>query len=181
MKYYPTITTEVLIFSILDPRFKSLDFASLAQKSNTEQHLRKLFEQEKRSQKEISDTLNTSGTSGNTSGTSDISGISEGSKRKTLMEQLTKQSVVALDEVGEYLQLYEIPLQSNSLTWWNEKKDKFPILSNLAQKYLAVSTTSTASKRLFSDTENLLTNKRTCMKPKLFKKIMFLKRNASML
>jgi len=178
MKYYPTITTEVLIFSILDLRFKSLDFASLAQKSNTEQHLQKLFEQEKRSQKEISDTLNTSGTSGNTSGTSDISGISEGSKRKTLMERLTKQSVVALDEVGEYLQLYEIPLQSNSLTWWNEKKDKFPILSNLAQKYLAVSTTSTASKRLFSDTENLLTNKRTCMKPKLFKKIMFLKRNA---
>jgi len=140
--------------------------------------LQKLFEQEKRSQKEISDTLNTSGTSGNTSGTSDISGISEGSKRKTLIEQLTKQSVVALDEVREYLQLYEIPLQSNSLTWWNEKKDKFPILSNLAQKYLAVSATSTASERLFSDARNLLTNKRTCMKPKLFKKIMFLKRNA---
>ena len=90
MKYYLTITTEVLIFSILDLRFKSLDFASLAQKSNTEQHLQKLFEQEKRSQKEISDTLNTSGTSGNTSGTSDISGISGGSKRKTLMKRLTK-------------------------------------------------------------------------------------------
>ena len=43
MKYYPTIITEVLIFSILDSRFKSLDFASLAQKSNTEQHLQKLF------------------------------------------------------------------------------------------------------------------------------------------
>jgi hypothetical protein len=182
MKYYPTITTEVLIFSILDPRFKSLDFASLAQKSNTEQHLRKLFEQEK---KEISNTLNTSdisGTSGtfsNTSGISNISGISGGLKRKTLMERLTKQSVIALDEVGEYLQLYEIPLQSNPLTWWNEKKDKFPILSNLAQKYLAVSATSTASGRLFSDAGNLLTNKRTCMKPKLFKKIMFLKRNAN--
>ena len=182
MKYYPTITTEVLIFSILDPRFKSLDFASLAQKSNTEQHLRKLFEQEK---KEISNTLNTSdisGTSGtfsNTSGISNISGISGGLKRKTLMERLTKQSVIALDEVGEYLQLYEIPLQSNPLTWWNEKKDKFPILSNLAQKYLAVSATSTASERLFSDAGNLLTNKRTCMKPKLFKKIMFLKRNAN--
>src|SRR5436305_13381828 len=69
MKYYFTITTEVLIFSILNSRFKSLDFASLAQKSNTEQHLRKLFEQEKRSQKEISDTLNISGTSDNTSDT----------------------------------------------------------------------------------------------------------------
>ena len=94
------------------------------------------------------------------------------------MEWLTKQSVVALDEIGEYLQLYEIPLQSNSLTWWNEKKDKFPILSNLAQKYLTVSVTSTVSKYLFSDTENLLTNKKRYIKLKLFKKIMFLKRNA---
>ena len=59
-----------------------------------------------------------------------------------------------------------------------KKKNKFPILSNLAQKYLAVSTTLTASEHLFSDARNLLTNKRTCMKPKLFKKIMFLKRNA---
>ena len=140
--------------------------------------MRKLFEQEKRSQKEISYILNISSISGNTSSTSDISGISEGSKRKTLMEWLTKQSVVALDEIGEYLQLYEIPLQSNSLTWWNEKKDKFPILSNLAQKYLTVFTISTASECFFSDARNLLTNKRTCMKLKLFKKIMFLKKNA---
>src|SRR2546423_1139575 len=86
IKYYLIIITEVLIFSILDLRFKSLDFTSLAQKSNTEQHLQKLFEQEKRSQKEISDTLNISGISDNTSG------ISGGSKRKTLMKQLTKQS-----------------------------------------------------------------------------------------
>src|SRR5436189_271238 len=62
-----------------------------------------------------------------------------------------------------------------------EKKSKFPILSNLARKYLAVSATSTASERLFSDAGNLLTNKRTRMKPTLFKKIMFLKRNSSKL
>jgi hypothetical protein len=43
---------------------------------------------------------------------------------------------------------------------------------------LAVSATSTASERLFFDAGNLLTNKRTRMKPQLFKRIMFLKRNA---
>jgi hypothetical protein len=182
IKYYPTITTEVLISSILDPRFKSLDFASSTQKSNTEQHLRNLFEQEKRNQKEIANTPNTFGTPETSDGTSasGISAVSAGGlKRKTLMQRITKHNVVAFDEVGEYFQLYEIPLQSDPLIWWNEKKDKFPILSNLAQKYLAVSATSTASERLFSDAGNLLTNKRTCMKPKLFKKIMFLKRNAS--
>ena len=95
------------------------------------------------------------------------------------MERLAKDTMIAPDEVGEYLKLYEIPLSSDPLVWWNEKKNQFPILSNLAQKYLAVSATSTASERLFSDAGNLLTNKRTRMKPKLFQKIMFLKRNAS--
>ena len=177
IKYYPSIFTEVLIPSILDPRFKSLDFASSNQKLNTEQHLQKLYEEEKQKQREISNTSSTSGTSG----TSDTSGTSGLKKRKTLMERLTKNSTIAINEVGEYLNLYEIPLNSDPLIWWNEKKSKFPILSNLARKYLAVSATSTASERLFSDAGNLLTNKRTRMKPTLFKKIMFLKRNSSKL
>lgn len=174
-KYYPTLTTaEALISSILDPRFKSLDFVLSEQKIKTEQHLHQLFKQEKENQNKTSDISNTSETP-------DISNNSKSRKRKTLMERLAKDSVVAApdNEVGEYLQMYEIPIKSDPLIWWNEKKDKFPILSNLAQKYLAVSATSTASERLFSDAGNLLTNKRTCMKPKLFKKIMFLKRNAS--
>ena len=35
-KYYPILITEALIFSILNPRFKSLDFVSKEQKINTE-------------------------------------------------------------------------------------------------------------------------------------------------
>ncbi len=176
-KYYPTlVTAEVLIPSILDPRFKSLDFVLSEQKIMTEQHLHQLFKQEKEKQNKASNTPNTSETP-------DVSNNSRSRKRKTLMERLAKDSVAAApdNEVSEYLQMHEIPIKSDPLIWWNEKKDKFPILSNLAQKYLAVSATSTASERLFSDAGNLLTNKRTCMKPKLFKKIMFLKRNASML
>ena len=175
-KYYPTlVTAEVLIPSILDSQFKSLDFVSSEQKIMTEQHLHQLFKQEKEKQNKASNTPNTSET--------DVSNNSRSRKRKTLMERLAKDSVAAApdNEVSEYLQMHEIPIKSDPLIWWNEKKDKFPILSNLAQKYLAVSATSTASEHLFSDAGNLLTNKRTCMKPKLFKKIMFLKRNASML
>jgi len=94
------------------------------------------------------------------------------------MERLTKDSTVALNEIVEYYQLPEIPLSSDPLIWWNEKKNSFPILSSLARKYLAVSAISTASERLFSDAGNLLTNKRTRLKPQLFRRIMFLKRNA---
>ena len=139
-KYYPTlVTAEVLIPSILDPRFKSLDFVSSEQKIMTEQHLHQLFKQEKEKQNKASNTPNTSETP-------DVSNNSRSRKRKSLMERLAKDSVVAApdNEVSEYLQMYEIPIKSDPLIWWNEKKDKFPILSNLAQKYLAVSATSTA-------------------------------------
>jgi len=145
---------------------------SKRQQSNTKQHLNELYEQEKEKyQREI--------------GTPDLSNQSQSKptirKKKSLMEWFTKDSVVALDDIVDYYQLPEISLSSDPLAWWNEKKDHFPILSHLAQKYLAVSATSTASERLFSDAGNLLTNKRTRMKPTLFKKIMFLKRNAGII
>ena len=47
-KYYPTLTTESLIPSILDSRFKSLDFATADKKLNTKQQLRILFEKIKK-------------------------------------------------------------------------------------------------------------------------------------
>ncbi|CAG8633777.1 3078_t:CDS:2 [Rhizophagus irregularis] len=45
----------------------------------------------------------------------------------------------------------------------------------LAKIYLAASTTSTASERLFSDAGNLISVKRTHIAPELLKSIMFLK------
>jgi len=105
-KYYPSlVTAEVLIPSILDPRFKSLDFVLSEQKIMTEQHLHQLFKQEKEKQNKASNTPNTSETP-------DVSNNSRSRKRKTLMERLAKDSVAAApdNEVSEYLQMHEIPI-----------------------------------------------------------------------
>ncbi|CAB4474204.1 unnamed protein product [Rhizophagus irregularis] len=94
MKYYPTLTTEYLIPSILDPRFKKLDFAPEAQQINTKHHLRKLFEKEKENCPPS--TTNSS-----------IQSISQSkslTKRKTLMVRLSKPNVVVVNKVEEYLQ-----------------------------------------------------------------------------
>ncbi len=59
------------------------------------------------------------------------------------------------------------------------KKSKYLILAKLAKIYLAVPATSTPSERLFSDARNLFTSKRSRVNAKLFKHMMFLKRNTS--
>jgi hypothetical protein len=102
----------------------------------------------------------------------------KGKNALSVFVNLKKKASPANDEVGTYLLLEEIDLQSNPFTWWYERREKFPILSYLAKKYLAVFACSTSSERLFSDAGNLLTAKRSRMCPKLFKKLMFLKRNS---
>ena len=85
----------------------------------------------------------------------------------------------ASDEVTEYLKEDKITFNLNPFEWWLSKKSKYPILTKIARIYLAAPATSTPSERLFSDAGNLLSEKRTRMDSELFKRIMFLKRNAS--
>jgi hypothetical protein len=89
------------------------------------------------------------------------------------------QPQTSANEVAEYLKEDKIKFSQNPFEWWVNKKSKYPVLSRLARIYLAVPATSTPSERLFSDAGNLLTAKRSRMDPELFKRIMFLKRNAS--
>jgi hypothetical protein len=49
----------------------------------------------------------------------------------------------------------------------------------MARIFLAIPATSTSSERLFSDAGNLLTSKRSNIDSELFKRMIFLKRNAT--
>ena len=97
-------------------------------------------------------------------------------KKRSLFDAFTKPST-AKNEVHEYLALEEIPFVKDPYAWWNKRKEKFPVLSQLSRKILGIRTASTPSERLFSDAGNLLTIKKIRMKPELFSRIMFLKRN----
>lgn len=81
------------------------------------------------------------------------------------------------NEVDLYLEIKEISYNANPFMWWDNEKTKFPVLSNLAQKYLSIPATSTASERLFSDSGNIMNSKRTQLNEILFERILFLKRN----
>jgi hypothetical protein len=65
------------------------------------------------------------------------------------------------------------------LKWWDANQQQFPILAQLARKYLSIQATSGASERVFSDADLIMTAKRTSMKEDLFEALIFLKRNGN--
>lgn len=85
------------------------------------------------------------------------------------------------NEVNEYLKINQVQTTMNPLNWWEDMQERFPILSKLARKYLAMPATSTPSERLFSSAGNLMTAKRTSINTNLFERILFLKKNISIL
>ena len=66
------------------------------------------------------------------------------------------------------------------LKWWDVNKGQFPILAQLARKYLSIQATSGASERVFSDAGLIMSAKRTSMKEDLFEALIFLKRNGNL-
>jgi hypothetical protein len=165
--YWKNIDTpESLLPSLFDPRIKELSFVSVSQRFDTEELLNNLYEQEKQS---FSDS------------SSDSVQVNLREKRisnDSIFANFRKPITSATNEVTDFFTFKEINFECDPLVWWFEQEERFPILSRLAKKYLAVYSCSTSSERLFSDAGNLLTAKRNQMSPKLFKKIMFLKRNS---
>lgn len=156
--YFNPTSSEALLAALLDPRFKKLRLFTQNQKQNAEDELQNKYNEMKLNQP------------------STTTPAASQRKKRSLFDAFTKPST-AENEVGEYLTLEEIPFEKNPYAWWNERKEKFPVLSQLSRKILGIRAASTPSERLFSDAGNLLTVKRTRINPDLFSRVMFLKRN----
>ena len=161
--YWKDLTKpDALLPSLLDPRMKDLSFVLTEKCDNTKDLLREKYNLMQNSSQSVIQLT-----------TSPVK-----KKKLTILAGLKKPPVQSHDEIVEYLQLEEISLEDDPFIWWYNRQEKFPILSFFAKKYLSVYACSTASERLFSDAGNLLTAKRTRINPNLFKKLIFLKRNA---
>ena len=66
----------------------------------------------------------------------------------------------------------------NPLEWWKENEMRFPLMANMARKYLCIPATSTPSERMFSTAGNVVTNLRTLLKPHKVNMLVFLAMNA---
>ena len=70
-----------------------------------------------------------------------------------------------------------MPLDSNPLLWWKVHQKTYPLLGNLAQKYLSIPATSVASERVFTTAGDLVTAQRSCLSCEQVDRLIFLKKN----
>ena len=161
--YWKDLTKpDTLLASLLDPRMKDLSFVSFNKCDEVKNLLYEKYNEIQNSRSQPNQLTK--------------SPVKK--KKLTILAGLKKVPVQLYDEIDDYLKLEEIDLDRNSFIWQSEREEKYPILSLLAKKYLSVYACLTASERLFSDAGNLLTVKRTRISTDLFKKLIFLKRNA---
>jgi len=97
--------------------------------------------------------------------------------KKSLLQELDskKKSVISgnkpiEDEIAKYSMV--VPIQTSTpgdqiLLWWKANQLQFPILAEMARKYLVVPATSTPVERLFSELGMLITDNRSNLAPEI--------------
>ena len=80
-------------------------------------------------------------------------------------------------ELDNYLSLPKLDAEEEILPWWKLYNSKYPFVSQLAQKYLSICATSSASERLFSTSGNVVTPSRSSLKPDKVNMLTFLAKN----
>jgi len=152
--------------SFFDPRFKSLEFVNSQEKCNyIVNQLRKEYEVKKNNTSII--TLD-----------KDIDELT--SAMGDFWKKKNAKIVAPIkDELQHYLNVPELPAleEYDPFLWWATNKNQYPLLHQLAMKYLSIPATSVPSERLFSDAKNLVTPQRTRLDSFLINQLMFLKRN----
>ena len=101
-------------------------------------------------------------------------------KRAKFTLQLSEEKVAAdatVSELDLYLREGGIPLDSCPLVWWRERKDRYPVLFEMARVYLAVPASSAPSERVFSAAKLVLTDKRKQLLESRVARSVFMTRN----
>ena len=92
------------------------------------------------------------------------------------VQQLSPQQKVK-QEIDQYLTHPQLDISGDPLEWWKSESVRYRILAKLAWKYLCLCTTSVPSERVFSCGGNVVTDKRTCLKPERVDSLVFLAQN----
>jgi hypothetical protein len=153
-KYFENINNTYYVAMILDPRFK-YKLLNDDEKPNVIKYFRKeykLYHSELQNNKQEITQKN----------------------KKSVYDLLFPEETNIGDEIEIYISEPTIRKDLDILTYWNNNKERYPILSKMARNYLAIPSTSVGCEEMFSKANDLVTNKRNNLSTGIIKKIMCL-------
>ena len=80
-------------------------------------------------------------------------------------------------ELAIYKQEAVLAADGDPLDWWKKNEPRYPLLANVARKYLCICATSTASERVFSTAGQVVSSRRSLLKPAKVDMLVFLAKN----
>jgi hypothetical protein len=81
-------------------------------------------------------------------------------------------------ELVKYLKMMNIPRTANPLAWWcSVGKELYPVIHEVAKKYIIIPGTSVPSERVFSAAGNIITKKRSALADSTAADLNFLREN----
>lgn len=83
----------------------------------------------------------------------------------------------AEEEMERYCKAPSLPLTEDPLNWWRVHEITFPLLSRLSKRYLCIPGTSVSAERVFSTAGDVVTAKRSALKPEHVDQLVFLQKN----
>lgn len=86
----------------------------------------------------------------------------------------------AEEEMDLYCRSPSVPLSEDPLEWWQRHEGTFPLLSKLAKRYLCIPGTSVSAERVFSTAGDVISAKRSVLKPEHVDQLVFLHKNLEM-
>lgn len=175
LEYNPTLAKS----TFLDPRFKGTGFSDNnafskikdAVINEVSQVLRKI-NQEK--------TVSPNNSDSNEKEDDSVWAIFD-KKMQTLKHTSGTETSSAIIEIRQYCEEINLRRRDDPLTWWKSREAVYPVLSKLAKKYLSIVGTSVPSERVFSKAGQLVSERRSRLKPKNVKSIVFLNANHHLL
>jgi hypothetical protein len=81
----------------------------------------------------------------------------------------------AADEFDTWTRAPNVSEDADVLAWWKNNESSFPVLAQLARRYLAVPASSAPSERLFSRLKDTLTTKRVRMSGETLSQLLFVR------
>lgn len=162
------------VSTLLDPRFKRHAFTDASALELAQQRLLS----ELATVVQNSDSQNLANDSSSFVADSSISSFWNMFDRKVSEAGAMKTSTSeAENESRRYFKEANIPRNANPLNWWKLNEVQFPHLKILAQKYLCIPATATASNRLFTKEGDLVSLRREQIKSGNISTMIFLNKN----